>query len=253
MKTRFFLSAFALALFLPLALFAEAGGGQVAAVPQSSGQSVVIMTTGFDGTNVLSVISSADFRTLMKNLPAENDAARKAYGKVMKAWNDKYDPPQNYQQNNNQGYEYRKVPPFPLKKRPVKEVKQLEVCKSEELANERLLFYEKRAAELELKAAITQPHTADVPAQPAIASGKTLGSTQAPGTKKTARPETIDLTAKAEVMQQFMDELKKLLAETKDANATSAMKKVPLGTKTTKAVDSSPKTLRGTPVFYPKK
>ena len=211
-----------------LALSAPCADGQVpaAAPAQASGSFMVIVTTEFEGSNVFSIVSSDDLKALKRNLPLENEAARKAYYKVRKAWHEKYDPaPPPTAAGRAAAVGPRIIPPFPIESAPVKEVKRIETCPTESAANERLIFHQNRQAELELKA-VAEPRGTAV--SPPIAIGPGLGATQKRMEKP--RPRTIAPKEKAEVMKQFMDELNKLLAGVPaDQRQSKTVKKTTLG------------------------
>ena len=174
------------ALLIPT-LFVSGAVGQVADKAQPNQPYIVIVTADFDDTNVFSVVSADDFKTLKKDLQAERKAASKAYQTVKNAWNDRYAKPIR----RTPGI----VPSFPLARVPVKKIEQLEVCKTLDAANERMLFYRKRADETELKDR---------------GSSKSLDKIQS------SEAQAAEAKTKAELIRQFAAELKRLLAGAAD-------------------------------------
>ena len=116
-----------------------------------------------------------------------------------------------------------KAPAFPLKLLPVKEVRELETCPTEELAKERIKFYEDRETELsKKKSSPDNPFGTTAFSGAGASSGFTSKTSQ----KKDSTPKTpdIDPAARAEVMQQFMDEVEKLLSGAPDDTPKSGSK-----------------------------
>ena len=195
---------------------------------------IVAVTTEFNGTKTFAILSPDEMKTLRQSVPAENSAARRAYNKVKKAWRDKYDPPTTSQAVvTNQtpvagGYVAAppkpKVPPFPIKSCPVKEVRQLEACRTEESANQRKTFYENRDAELQSKAEASS-------SLKGLGTGNDASFSPSKFKKKDSAP-TVDPKAREEVMKQFEDELAKILAGSSDDKKTKPGSGNSLGTGT---------------------
>ena len=108
---------------------------------------VIVLTTEFNGKKVVSVASPEELKEQKKILQAENDAARKAYREIKSAWYDRYDKPVRRRINGKYVYVRPTIPDFPMDRTPVKEIKQLEVCKTEEAANERMTVHQMKADE----------------------------------------------------------------------------------------------------------
>lgn len=192
---------------------------EVPAAVQEAPAFIVAVTTEFDGTKTFSILSPDEMKTLKQSIAAENVAARKAYAKVKKAWRDKYDipapaaPAQAVDTNQVPAggvfvAAKPKVPQFPIKICPVKGVRQLEACRTEEVANQRKTFYEGREAEQQGKADAAN-------SSKSLGTGNDASFSPSKFKKKDSAP-AIDPNVRKEVMKQFADELAKILSGSGD-------------------------------------
>lgn len=217
---------------------------------------VIAAVTEFTGIKTFSIVTPAEMITLKKSIPRINEAGRKAFTKIRRDWYETHTPPPQPQQQPQQTpatvanvrpgavvvdmrttttTQQPKAPPFPLKLLPVKEVRELETCATEELANERIKFYEEREAEL-----LKKKSSPDNPFGTTAFSG--AGSSSGFASKTTQRKDsapktpTIDPAIREEVMQQFIDEVEKVLSgvadDTPKAGSKGPTRKEGLGTGT---------------------
>lgn len=213
---------------------------------------VVAATYDFDGIKKYSVVSPAEMIALKKGLPKQNEAARKAFTRVKKDWYEKHTPPpQPVQQTQPlptvaqkpginidlrttaQTSQVRPKPqPFPIKVVPVKEIRELETCATEEAAKERIKFYEDRDAELKKKTSSDDPFASGefgAGSKSAFAST----TTQKKGEPKKYTSE-VDPKTRDEVMKQLVAEIENILAgapeKTETPSGNAPKKKEGLGT-----------------------
>lgn len=224
---------------------------------------VIAKITDFDGTIKFQIMSPAEILKLKKSLPGINEAARKALTKLRKAWHDKYDTdqqvnttqvtqpakplPANVQNSGGIVLDMRsgtttgtvqqrqKEPPFPIRVVPVKEVRELETCPTEDAAKERVKFYEDREVALKKKTSSDNPFgtTAFAGAGGALGSakeGKTATKNEQP------RSQEVDQQARDDMMKQLTAEVEKILAGTAsdtpkaESSSKGPTKKAGLGT-----------------------
>lgn len=238
--------------------FLSRAAGQDAAGTEEKAGCIIVAVTEFNETRTLSTMSPSEVTALRKSIAAANEAAREAYDIVKKAWHDKYDPPDrekkplppaptsknpdewaNYSKQVAAQQQESKVPPFPLKKVPKKEVRELETCATGDAARERVKFYETGEAEprgktLSATSAGSKPFGAH--------ASSTFSPSKFPKKDDSRKRPEVDQKAKEEVMKQFEAEVEKILSGAAEEKAKpdkpGVRRKEELGSGTTDSLKS---------------